>query len=606
MAPIDNFIAALESRDCRPRRGVARCPAHEDKSPSLTFRENNCGCVLFDCKTGCNHGRIIEALGIQWRDLFCDAHRKGEKEDRPARPNGAVAQAARSGGALEGKRTTPQASSLPSEDDLAIWREDLLSDEAILAGLHKLRGWTREALVRCEVGVVSPETVVRLMSSDPAKPWLNDGLRRLILPIRDAHGTLVNVELYAPNPRSRGKRPKVFALTGHPRDLYPAPETYSPDADLWIVEGGADAISAISLGLNAVAIPGVGKWGDGWTDRLKGFRSLVICLDCDVPGRTKAEDAGADLLKGGCTLRILDIDPTRSDGYDLGDFAKRAQTEADRRQARRLLLDMAERIEQKRPFRLRPVSARDFAARVPPHNPHDDFLGPLLRRGQRVIVGGATGHGKTTLCLQLISCAAYGERFVKWMGRGNVRCLILDLEQGERSIAKRIAEVRLDQRNGNVQIENIPEGLELDQSIEQRAAVEDCLAGGAWDVVMLDPAYQLVAEEPDDDTKAKMLIRLIDGWRAKYGFCLIVPMHLRKLSVPGQRLTISDIHGRSIVTRNAEVILGVERVKKGEARLHWWKDRDGDLDVPLSSFWRMSFDRSSLFQWLPDEDAEAA
>jgi hypothetical protein len=135
--------------------------------------------------------------------------------------------------------------------------------------------------------------------------------------------------------------------------------------------------------------------------------------------------------------------------------------------------------------------------------------------------------------------------------------------------------------------------------------VEEALGSGGWDIVLLDPAYQLVAEEPTEDAQAQALVRMLDGWRSRFGFCLVIPMHCRK-SQPGQKLTISDIHGRGMMVRNAEVVVGIERVKKGEARLHWWKDRDGDLDVPLSSFWPVTFDRRNLFQWDPMSDAEAA
>lgn len=598
MQPIDRFIAALEARGCRPRRksggsGIARCPAHDDKSPSLTFDEGVDGKVLFDCKTGCDRARVVEALGLEWGDLFEDQEPGRSEVRAPARVK------------EKSVPIRPPTSNLPTEDDLAVYREDLHADELTVTGLAKLRGWTPEALTRLGVGVVSPEVVAELMRRPNQAPR-SDRLRRLIFPVHDKDGTLVNVELYAPNPRTRNARTKVLALPGCPRDLFPAPETIDAERIL-LVEGAPDAISAATIDLPAVAIPGVGKWDEEWTERLKRFE-IIICLDCDLPGRTKADEVGVALLKGGCSVRTIDIDPLRSDGYDLGDLVGRTRSESDRKAARKHVLDVASHSEKKEPFKLRPVSGRDFAARVPRVNPDDDFLGPLFRRGHRVAIGGHTGHGKTTFILQAIAAAAYGDPFLKWRGRGNVRCLVIDLEQGERSLKKRLVETGIAERNGYVQIVNIPEGLELDRKLEQRAAVESALVSGGWDVVLLDPAYQLVAEEPTEDAQAQALVRMLDGWRHRYGFCLVIPMHCRKAAQQGGRLTISDIHGRGMMLRNAEVVMGIERVKKGEARLHWWKDRDGDLDVPLSGYWTLSFDRKHLFQWAPemDEEREAA
>lgn len=575
MQPIDRFIAALEARDCRPRRGTARCPAHEDSSPSLTFREGTDGRVLFDCKTGCNHDAIVNALGLEWKDLFPD-------KDEPARS--APSQPARA--------------KLPTEDDLAIYQEDLHGDEVLMRALHKLRGWTPDALKKLGVGVASPETVTELTKR-------REGLRRLVLPVRDKDGTLINVVLYAPNPDTRGNHPKVLALAGHPRDLFPPPENFPVDEPLFVLEGEPDGISGATIHVNATSIPGVSGWKPEWTERLKKY-DAILTLDCDSQGRTRATEASSVLLKAGGTIRTLDLDPTRADGYDLGDFTKNATTDILRSGARKLLLDLAEGIRRKEPFKLRPVSGRDFVARVPKANPDDDFLGPFFRRGHRVAIGGHTGHGKTTFILQAIAAAAYGDQFLKWRGRGQVKCLVVDLEQGERSLAKRLRETRIAERNGYVQIVNIPEGLELDRKLEQRVAVEETLATGNWDIVLLDPAYQLVAEEPTEDAQAQALVRMLDGWRSRFGFCLVIPMHCRKAAQQGHGLTIHDIHGRGMMLRNAEVVMGIERVKKGEAKLHWWKDRDGDLDVPLSSYWKMKFDRSNLFQWAPELNEEEA
>lgn len=49
---------------------LARCPAHQDRSPSLSIREGDDGRVLLHCFAGCPTESICSALGIKLSDLF--------------------------------------------------------------------------------------------------------------------------------------------------------------------------------------------------------------------------------------------------------------------------------------------------------------------------------------------------------------------------------------------------------------------------------------------------------------------------------------------------------------------------------------------------------
>ncbi|MEO8648537.1 MAG: CHC2 zinc finger domain-containing protein, partial [Acidobacteriota bacterium] len=50
----------------------ALCPAHEDKSPSLSISEGSGGKILLKCFTGCSTDSILNAIGLEMRDLFPD------------------------------------------------------------------------------------------------------------------------------------------------------------------------------------------------------------------------------------------------------------------------------------------------------------------------------------------------------------------------------------------------------------------------------------------------------------------------------------------------------------------------------------------------------
>jgi hypothetical protein len=51
-------------------RWLARCPAHDDKSPSLTVRECDDGRTLVHCFGGCGVRDVLQAVGLDFDALF--------------------------------------------------------------------------------------------------------------------------------------------------------------------------------------------------------------------------------------------------------------------------------------------------------------------------------------------------------------------------------------------------------------------------------------------------------------------------------------------------------------------------------------------------------
>ena len=84
-----DFVALLEGvRETGADSWVARCPSHEDRSPSLAVREVDEGKVLIHCFAGCNVGEVVAAVGLQLSDLFPEKpkehYRRGIKKPFPA------------------------------------------------------------------------------------------------------------------------------------------------------------------------------------------------------------------------------------------------------------------------------------------------------------------------------------------------------------------------------------------------------------------------------------------------------------------------------------------------------------------------------------------
>jgi len=49
---------------------IARCPAHEDKSPSLSIMEKSDGRVLIHCHAGCGATDVLASVGLDYDSLF--------------------------------------------------------------------------------------------------------------------------------------------------------------------------------------------------------------------------------------------------------------------------------------------------------------------------------------------------------------------------------------------------------------------------------------------------------------------------------------------------------------------------------------------------------
>jgi len=64
------LLARLECVRQSGRGWTARCPAHKDRSASLSIAEGRNGCALVKCFAGCDVSDVLRALGLEMADLF--------------------------------------------------------------------------------------------------------------------------------------------------------------------------------------------------------------------------------------------------------------------------------------------------------------------------------------------------------------------------------------------------------------------------------------------------------------------------------------------------------------------------------------------------------
>lgn len=298
----------------------ARCPVHGSKGPTLAISEGDDGRVLIHCHAGCSPGAVREKLELPWSAFFPEGSGRSRKRRKMDRRN--------------------------VELESLMLADRLQSETDVLAELEERRGWSAEALARLGVG------------------W--DG-ERLTLPSHDKDGVLHDVLRYAPF-ATRG--PKMLAGFGRSRTLWPAPEqvdTAYVARFLFVVEGEGTALSLWSLDLPAVACPGSVTKGSGdvrrpgryegsgwqrtWGERFSRHKRIVLIPDCDAPGRLLMRAAEYDLTRLGASVTTVDLMPERDDGKDVGDWARPFVSARARRQARELLVALAD-VTHRRPAEL--------------------------------------------------------------------------------------------------------------------------------------------------------------------------------------------------------------------------------------------------------------
>lgn len=505
MRPIETVIEALERAGCSPRgndqRGYnARCPAHDDSTPSLTVGEGDEDKVLLKCWAGCPTEEIVAALRLDWTALF------PPKDERvlPA---------------------------LPAREVCAY----TYTDEASAPLFQVVR--------------MEPKTFRQRRWTGAGWEWGLGDTRRVLYRLPDVLAA-----------RERGEF-------------------------VFVTEGEKDADAIIATGKVATTLPGgAGKWRDEYTELLTGA-NVVILADDDEPGRThaaqvyralygKATKLGVRLPAEGCK----DIADHLAAGHSLNGALRKApelQTNNVPRASGRSAL-----------------TAAAFSASKATTSP---VLGPLFQRGMRTVVGAQTGEGKTTLALQAVAALTTGRDLLGWSPSGRGRALVVDLEQGQATLQTRLRESGLHESE-RVDVLWEPNGIALDQREEDRAMVRDILAEGHYDMVVLDPLYQLHLGSGNDEGVAAGTMRIVDGWAREFNCSLVLPMHMRKPHPDaGKNITIHDIAGVTTWLRNAEFVLGLQLMNAGASRLFFFKDRIGH-GPEIRKHWWLSFDREHGFK----------
>lgn len=95
MTPTEQVLHSLRDLGLNPKKTrdgwQCRCPAHDDRTPSLSIKDGDEGCVLLHCHAGCSIDSICAALKLTSGELFHHsdtkpAHRNGKDRARAKQP----------------------------------------------------------------------------------------------------------------------------------------------------------------------------------------------------------------------------------------------------------------------------------------------------------------------------------------------------------------------------------------------------------------------------------------------------------------------------------------------------------------------------------------
>jgi putative DNA primase/helicase len=285
---VDLLLARLEGvRPAGPSSWVARCPAHEDRDPSLSVSVKD-GRVLLHCFAGCPPEAVLGAVGLTWKDLR-ESNPWTWRPPFPSRP-----------------RPKPE-SEAPSPEAQARWEalwEGAKAGHPILTRYLRARGLSLEPPPTLRVAFLRGEPVMVARVEGP--------------------GGLLGLHLTLLEPDGRGRKEKKLARRSKPKGgairLYPL-EAGQP---LALAEGIETALAVrevtgwpvwatiAALFMKEVVLPGEAK-------------EVVIAADHDRAGIEAAHALARRLLREGKRVRLA-VPP--EEGEDWLDVLARVKSGA--------------------------------------------------------------------------------------------------------------------------------------------------------------------------------------------------------------------------------------------------------------------------------------
>jgi 5S rRNA maturation endonuclease (ribonuclease M5) len=414
------------------------------------------------------------------------------------------------------------------------------------ASLHVAPGTTQPVVMTCHAGCriedillegrIDPQSLMaprdEMDTRAPEGEWTPAGPASHIYPYTDEEGTLLFEVLRIPqeggNKTFRQRHPDpekksgwTWNMDGVRRVPYRLPEVLAAKAEgrtIYIVEGEKDVETLRRRGEVATTSPmGAGKWSPAFSELLSAC-NIVIVPDTDTPGRTHARMVREQLMDHGCTVSVRE---PMNGAKDITEHFEKGGSLAS-------LLETIGEVDEVRVSY--GVDVLDVIKRI--ISPTSFVIPNVLAQGDRLLITGFEGHGKSTLCRQLAVMAACGMH--PWTGLAipPVRTVVVDSENHPDQVLDSWKQlIGLCARHGHqlqpgmlTVIEEWDNDLDL-TSEDGHAWMQERVRAYKPQLMVIGPLYNLSSKDLKDDETARKIKKTVNDARGICGTAFIMEHH---------------------------------------------------------------------------------
>jgi hypothetical protein len=254
------------------------------------------------------------------------------------------------------------------------------------------------------------------------------------------------------------------------------------------------------------------------------------------------------------------------------------------------------------------VESTDVDTLLATQDEYDWLVPGLLERGERIVLTGAEGLGKSVFISQFAACLAAGLHPFTGYPLGDadhsLRVLIVDCENSQAQTRRRfrnLARVVSQHRDGddwkrNLRFELRPNGLNL--LGEDTSWLERRVAANSPDLLVIGPLYRMHYANINDEQAARELVRVLDHVRTKYGCALLSEAHAgHALNGAGKRSMRPS--GSSLFLRWPEFGYGLQRAEGVEGEHPSLVDVDAWRGSREERQWPKQLKHGDHLPWIP-------